>query len=128
VGVNKPSFVTGMVARPNSIDVTSPCAPSNGVSIVLRSWWKGEVHEVSDRRLASAAIGISHCSLVILAKPLIIQYELTDSAMASSSASLGFLEFLCCFFWPWLLRADAWIGLEWLVERLELVSKLGETT
>jgi hypothetical protein len=51
---------------------------------------------------------------------------LTDSAISSSSIYLGFLEFLCCFLLLWLLRAEAATELEWLPDRLELDSKLGD--
>jgi hypothetical protein len=51
---------------------------------------------------------------------------LTDSAKASSSPSLGFLCFLCCFLDAWLFLAEVNTVLELELDRLLVDSKLGD--
>lgn len=87
-----------MVTGSNAICITPSCSPRHGVTVVLGSWRKGKVHEVSDGRLTPPAIRVSHGSLFLLAYKF---HEgnigLTASAIVSSSMNRDFLEFLCCF-------------------------------
>ena len=59
-----PCLIAGMVAGPNTIDVPPSCSASNGVSVILRSRGKSEVHKMGNRSLTPAAVGISHGTLL----------------------------------------------------------------
>lgn len=56
------------MTRPNPIDIAaSGRTPIGIVTIILGARREVEVHEVSDGGLATAAVGVSNCSLVGLA-------------------------------------------------------------
>jgi hypothetical protein len=65
IGMNVSCFIGRMMTRPNAIDVTSPGSSTKSISIVLWSRWKSEIHKMGDGGLTTAAVDISHGSLVL---------------------------------------------------------------